>query len=112
MKVTSAISGSAMMMGLLLVLVGCHSANREATGPLTSEAQPTREVPESEEAASPRSTGGAQVWSENCMRCHNFRQPRARSDREWETIVHHMRVRANLTGDEHRLILRFLKSAN
>ena len=56
--------------------------------------------------------GGAQLWMENCMRCHNLRQPRERSDREWDIIVHHMRVRANLTAEEHRLIVAFLKSAN
>ncbi len=55
---------------------------------------------------------GARTWEQNCMRCHNVRPPHERSDREWEIIVHHMRVRANLTGEEHRLILDFLKSAN
>lgn len=56
--------------------------------------------------------GGATLWSQNCMRCHNLRNPRERNDREWEVIVHHMRVRAGLTAEEHRLILRFLQSAN
>ncbi len=56
--------------------------------------------------------GGAQAWSENCMRCHNLRPPAERSDREWDIIVHHMRVRANLTAEEHRLILAFLQAAN
>lgn len=56
--------------------------------------------------------GGAQLWRENCMRCHNLRQPRERRDKEWDLIVHQMRVRANLTGREHRLILQFLQSAN
>ncbi len=55
---------------------------------------------------------GARTWVENCIRCHNLREPHERSDREWELIVHHMRVRANLTAEEHRLILDFLKSAN
>ncbi len=55
---------------------------------------------------------GARAWAQNCMRCHNIRDPQERSDREWEIIVHHMRVRANLTADEHRLILEFLKAAN
>ena len=55
---------------------------------------------------------GALAWSQNCMRCHNLRNPQERSDREWDVIVHHMRVRANLTAEEHRLILRFLQSAN
>ncbi len=56
--------------------------------------------------------GGAQVWSANCGRCHNLRQPRERSDLQWQTIVHQMRVRAHLTGEEQRLILAFLKAAN
>ncbi len=55
---------------------------------------------------------GALAWTQNCMRCHNLRNPNERSDREWDVIVHHMRVRANLTAEEHRLILRFLQSAN
>ncbi len=56
--------------------------------------------------------GGAQAWAQNCMRCHNLRPPHERSDREWEAIVFHMRVRANLTAEEHRLIVEFLKAAN
>ena len=55
---------------------------------------------------------GALAWSQNCVRCHNLRNPNERSDREWDVIVQHMRVRANLTAEEHRLILRFLQSAN
>jgi hypothetical protein len=57
-------------------------------------------------------TGGALLWSQTCMRCHNLRNPRERSDRQWDVIVHHMRVRANLTAEEHRAILGFLQAAN
>lgn len=63
-------------------------------------------------APPPMRKDGARAWAQNCMRCHNVRDPQERSDREWEIIVHHMRVRANLTADEHRLILEFLKAAN
>ena len=56
--------------------------------------------------------GGAQLWGENCARCHNMRSPSERSDKEWDTIAFHMRVRANLTTEEHKAILEFLKSAN
>ncbi len=63
-------------------------------------------------AVPPMRKDGARAWAQNCMRCHNIRDPQERSDREWEIIVHHMRVRANLTADEHRLILEFLKAAN
>jgi len=55
---------------------------------------------------------GALLWSQNCARCHNLRNPRERSDRGWDIITHHMRVRGNLTAEEHRLILAFLQSAN
>ncbi len=63
-------------------------------------------------AVPPMRKDGARTWAQNCMRCHNIRDPQERSDREWEIIVHHMRVRANLTAEEHRLILEFLKAAN
>ncbi len=56
--------------------------------------------------------GGSQLWSENCARCHNMRSPSSYSDAEWDVVMHHMRVRAKLTPEEHKKILEFLKSAN
>ena len=56
--------------------------------------------------------GGAQLWTENCVRCHNIRSPSTYSDAEWEVAMHHMRIRANLTAEEQKKILEFLKSAN
>lgn len=55
---------------------------------------------------------GAELWSEICSRCHNYRSPASLSDAQWDVAVHHMRVRANLTGEEQRKITEFLKSAN
>lgn len=55
---------------------------------------------------------GAQLWSENCARCHNLRSPSTFSDSEWDVAVHHMRIRANLTAEESKKILEFLKSSN
>jgi cytochrome c5 len=56
--------------------------------------------------------GGSQLWSENCARCHNMRPPATYSDAEWGVAMHHMRIRAQLTAEEHKAILEFLKSAN
>ena len=56
--------------------------------------------------------GGAQLWAENCIRCHNIRSPSIYSDAEWDVAMHHMRIRANLTADENKKILAFLQSAN
>jgi len=55
---------------------------------------------------------GAQLWSENCIRCHNVPSPDTFSDVDWDVAVTHMRVRANLTDDEARKIVDFLKTAN
>jgi hypothetical protein len=55
---------------------------------------------------------GVQLWSENCARCHNSRPPEEFSDAQWQTIVHHMRLRADLTGEEEREITKFLQSGN
>ena len=54
---------------------------------------------------------GEELWSNNCLRCHNIRPPTMYSNAQWEVIVHHMRLRANITGQEQRAIVEFLKSA-
>ena len=55
---------------------------------------------------------GAELWTSNCMRCHNLRGPETYSATQWEVAVHHMRLRANLTGEEARKVTEFLKSAS
>jgi len=55
---------------------------------------------------------GAQAWAQNCMRCHNARDPQEFRDDLWKPIVTHMRVRAGLTGQEARDILAFLQASN
>ena len=56
--------------------------------------------------------GGAQLWAQNCAHCHNVRSPDSYSDAQWDVAMLHMRVRANLTAEEHKKILAFLKSAH
>ena len=55
---------------------------------------------------------GAQLWSDNCARCHNARPPQSFSDAQWQAVVHHMRLRADLTGQEQRKITEFLQAAH
>ncbi len=55
---------------------------------------------------------GAQLWGENCVRCHSIPSPADYNDVDWDTIGKHMRIRANLTEDEATKIFDFLKSAN
>ena len=59
------------------------------------------------------SKSGAQLWGENCVRCHNAPSPGDYSDNEWEAIGTHMKLRTNaLTETEVTKIVEFLQSAN
>lgn len=100
-------------IAVVAIVVFVSACQRRAAVTNLDFAQQTSTQPGEEGAVrASKLMGGAQLWSENCVRCHNLRWPRERSDREWNLIVHHMRVRANLTAEEHRLILQFLQSAN
>lgn len=77
-----------------------------ATGLMQSSGQTDDNAP------SQSTKGAAQLWTENCIRCHNARDPRTYTDGEWAVVMHHMRVRANLTAEEHRAILEYLKASN
>jgi hypothetical protein len=52
---------------------------------------------------------GAQLWAENCQRCHNTPSPGSFSPEQWETIGMHMQSRALLTETEKEKIVAFLK---
>lgn len=49
---------------------------------------------------------GQQVFNQNCSRCHNA--PEGFSPSISGTIARHMRVRANLSDADYKILLRFL----
>lgn len=53
---------------------------------------------------------GAQLWAENCQRCHNTPSPATFSAEQWKTIGMHMQTRAQLTDAERDKIVAFLSS--
>lgn len=55
---------------------------------------------------------GAAMYGATCGRCHYARSPLERTDRQWVVIMTHMRVRANLTGQQARKVLAFLMATN
>lgn len=55
---------------------------------------------------------GAKLWADNCGRCHNIRPASEFTDEGWHSVVNHMRVRANLPGDQAEAIKAFLQSSN
>ena len=91
------------LFAIALLVAGCRTSR-------TEQAEAAKPGAVAQVASSGK--GGAQLWAENCVRCHNIRSPSTYSDAEWEVTMHHMRIRANLTAEEHQKILAFLKSAN
>jgi cytochrome c553 len=87
-----------ILLAVIGLIAGCSTAP-PASGTATAPGQPAK-------------TGGTQLWAQNCGHCHNLRSPSSYSDAQWDVVALHMRVRANLTADEHRKILAFLKSAH
>ncbi|MDB5279188.1 cytochrome c [Ferruginibacter paludis] len=55
---------------------------------------------------------GAQLWGENCNRCHNAPAPGELNNDNWDIVGTHMQIRANLTKTDVEKITDFLKSAN
>lgn len=55
---------------------------------------------------------GARLYGQTCARCHNPRPATERTDRDWSTIMGHMRTRANLSKLDTRAILAFLQATN
>ena len=54
---------------------------------------------------------GAQLWPVYCNTCHNARPGSEFSPMEWEMILMHMRTQANLTPEDARAVLEYLRSS-
>jgi hypothetical protein len=89
---------AAVAIGVIVAGLGC-SSNSKSTAPATP-------------ATATLQPSGAQLWADNCTRCHYVRQPDFYSAAQWELVVAHMRQRANLTGSEARAIVQFLKAGS
>ena len=90
-------TGIIISCAALIWLIGC--ASNKKSGELAGGTTP-----------SGAEKSGAQLWAENCIRCHNIRSPSNYSPAQWDVVMMHMRVRANLTPEEHKKILAFLKA--
>jgi hypothetical protein len=102
------VTAAAVVTGLALALAGgCASSSSSSS---SGQAGATTKPASDGSLASQKS--GAQLWAAYCMRCHNMRSPDQFGPAQWEVVVHHMRQRANLTGQEAAKITEFLKSAS
>jgi hypothetical protein len=94
----------------LLLFVFAGATWNVFAGPKATK-QTTNESSSAVSRDSGNELSGEELWSNNCLRCHNIRPPTMYSNAQWDVIVHHMRVRANITGQEQRAIVEFLKSS-
>ena len=95
-----------------LVLVICASASWELFAGSKASRKKSADSTSAVTSDSSMQLSGEELWSMNCQRCHNVRSPAMYTAAQWDVIVHHMRVRANITGAEQRAIADFLKSAS
>ena len=95
--------GRILTVAMASVLAGLIAGCGQTTPPSPSSAEQSAAVPHK---------AGAQLWAENCSRCHNIRPPESFNDAQWQAVVHHMRLRADLTGEDAREITVFLQASH
>jgi len=106
--------GAAALVGACLFGSGLTPVQAQPTEKADSASSPTNSVakakaPDTKPAAVKKQLTGAELYSMHCNRCHPERYPTERTAAQWKTIMLHMQVRANLPGDQARLILQFLQ---
>jgi cytochrome c2 len=67
---------------------------------------PSEKAPKAATRKRADSNDGEQRFQANCGRCHN--PPESISPREVKAVLQHMRVRAMLSAEDERLILKYL----
>jgi hypothetical protein len=89
-----------------LVTLGCQNMPIDlARGPAPLRIPRPGEPPQSFED----SLAGGQVFAMYCNQCHNARALAERPFANFENVAAHMRVRANITGEEHAKLIAFLQ---
>jgi hypothetical protein len=71
-----------------------------------AQAEPEKQT---DQKAAPKKLTGAELYAINCNRCHPERYATEFTTAQWQTIMLHMRVRANLPAAQAKEILKFLK---
>lgn len=104
--IRGAIALGGLTGGILLAMGGCAMTSGSSASTAPAATMPSFfGTPQAEK-------GGAELWAQSCSHCHNLRSPSTYGPYQWEVAVYDMRVRANLTGEEQRKILAFLKAAS
>ena len=94
------------MKRMVVLTIGCLAAAAATTvGQMNSAPQQTesRKAPQKLAPASP--DRGQQVFKQNCYRCHQ--EPQGFPPSISGTVAQHMRVRAGLSDEDYKALLKF-----
>ncbi len=96
-------AGSLLFVGSSVGQQGAKSSSTPTSGSTTASARPAAASAQDDESLR---VEGEQRFRANCGRCHQA--PHKFPPRMMATIVRHMRVRATITDEDMRLILRYM----
>jgi mono/diheme cytochrome c family protein len=92
-----------LLVGLALAVMAASiyavSSSVVYAGPETAPQKP----------AETQAVSGSDLYAIHCSRCHSERYATEFTAGQWKTIMIHMRVRANISADQAREILKYLQ---
>jgi hypothetical protein len=97
------------LVGLGLVLAQAEPPKVDSAPPPTNSVALKVKAPETKQPVLKHQLTGAELYSMHCNRCHPERYPTERTGAQWKTIMLHMQVRANIPGNQAKLILQYLQ---
>jgi mono/diheme cytochrome c family protein len=86
-------------IGLATVALSIYMVGAVFAGPETAPQKPAEKT----------TLSGADLYAIHCNRCHAERYATEFTAAHWKTIILHMRVRANLTAEQAREVLKYLQ---
>jgi len=95
-----------MLKNRRFILAGALALAGICLGAVLAHAEPEKKTDLKPE---PKKLTGAELYAMNCNRCHPERYATEFTTAQWQTIMLHMRVRANLPAAQAKQILKFLK---
>lgn len=90
-----------MIVGCMLFATSASLGQANGAPPQTQQAKTAHQ-----KAWATNSDRGAEVFQQNCSRCHQ--EPQGFSPNISATIAKHMRVRAGLSDEDYKALLKFL----
>ncbi len=106
MRMSTAISAACLSLAMLLAVGAAAKTSGGSKDSATTTAAATTTTAASSTQDENLHMEGERRFRSNCGRCHTA--PPKFPSRMMATIVRHMRVRANITNDDMRLILRYM----